>query len=131
MYALIAIAVFVVVAAGAFVAGSLLDQRNARARLMKERLARVQKPAEREPDEELAFLRDEMLSQIPALDTFLRRSERVSAFQKTLSQAGMQLRAGNFLLLCARAALLVPALPFTYTPTPRLPSPSTSTAFLL
>jgi len=86
MSALIAIVVFIVVALGAFVAGSLLDQRNARARLMKERLATVQKPAEREPNQELALLRDEMLSQIPALDTFLRRSERVSAFQKTLSQ---------------------------------------------
>src|ERR1700736_5273102 len=97
MSVLIAIFVFIVVALGAFVAGSLLDQRNARARLMKERLATVQKPAEREPNEELALLRDEMLSQIPALDNFLRRSERVSAIQKTLAQAGMQMRAGNFL----------------------------------
>src|ERR1700731_3792053 len=106
MSALIAIVVFIVVALGAFVAGSLLDQRNARARLMKERLATVQKPAEREPNE--------MLSQIPALDTFLRRSERVSAFQKTLSQAGMQLRAGNFLILCAGVGALVAPLAFIY-----------------
>jgi tight adherence protein B len=127
MSALIAIAVFVVVAAGAFVAGSLLDQRNARARLMKERLATVQKPAEREPDEELAFLRDEMLSQIPALDTFLRRSERVSAFQKTLSQAGMQLRAGNFLLLCAGAGALV----FIYSRNPAIAWAGMFIGFLL
>ncbi len=120
MSALIAIVVFIVVAVGAFVAGSLLDQRNARARLMKERLATVQKPAEREPNEELALLRDEMLSQIPALDTFLRRSERVSAFQKTLSQAGMQLRAGNFLMLCAGVGVLVAALVFIYSRNPAI-----------
>jgi tight adherence protein B len=120
MSALIAIFVFIVVALGAFVAGSLLDQRNARARLMKERLATVQKPAEREPNEELALLRDEMLSQIPALDTFLRRSERVSAFQKTLSQAGMQLRAGNFLMLCAGVGVLVAALVLIYSRNPAI-----------
>ena len=120
MSALIAIVVFIVVALGAFVAGSLLDQRNARARLMKERLATVQEPAEREPDQELAVLRDEMLSQIPALDTFLRRSERVSAFQKTLSQAGMQLRAGNFLMLCAGVGVLVAALVLIYSRNPAI-----------
>ena len=120
MSVLLAIVVFIVVAVGAFVAGSLLDQRNARARLMKERLATVQKPAEREPNEELALLRDEMLSQIPALDTFLRRSERVSAFQKTLSQAGMQLRAGNFLMLCAGVGVLVAALVLIYSRNPAI-----------
>ena len=131
MSALIAIFVFIVVALGAFVAGSLLDQRNARARLMKERLATVQKPAEREPNEELALLRDEMLSQIPALDTFLRRSERVSAFQKTLSQAGMQLRAGNFLMLCAGVGVLVAALVFIYGRSPAIAWAGMFIGFLL
>jgi tight adherence protein B len=131
MSALIAIVVFILVASGAFVAGSLLDQRNARARLMKERLATVQKPAEREPNEELALLRDEMLSQIPALDTFLRRSERVSAFQKTLSQAGMQLRAGNFLMLCAGAGVLVAALVFIYSRNPAIAWAGMFIGFLL
>ena len=131
MSALIAIVVFILVAAGAFVAGSLLDERNARARLMKERLATVQKPAEREPNEELALLRDEMLSQIPALDTFLRRSERVSAFQKTLSQAGMQLRAGNFLMLCAGVGVLVAALVFIYSRSPAIAWAGMFIGFLL
>src|SRR5258708_19435533 len=99
--ALIAILVFVVVAVIVFVAGSLLDQRSARARLIRERLATVQKAPERAPEEELALLRDEQLSQIPALDSLLRRSERVSAIQKVLAQAGMTMRAGNFLGLCA------------------------------
>ncbi|MGA7909404.1 MAG: type II secretion system F family protein [Candidatus Sulfotelmatobacter sp.] len=100
MPALIALVVFVIVALASFAIASLLDQRSARARLIKERLATVQKAPEREPHEELALLRDEQLSKIPALDTLLRRSPRVSAIQDSLTQAGMKLRAGNFLFLC-------------------------------
>src|SRR5690349_3091987 len=84
----------------------MLDQRRARARLIRERLATVQKAPERAPEEELALLRDEQLSQIPALDSLLRRSERVSAIQKTLAQAGMTMRAGNFIGLCAVTGIL-------------------------
>jgi len=88
--ALIALLVFVFVALMAFFVGSLLDQRNAQARLMKERLAMVEKGAEREPDAEFALLRDEQLSKIPAFDTLLRRSARVSAIQESLLQAGKE-----------------------------------------
>jgi tight adherence protein B len=104
---LIALLVFVVVALATFAAGSLVDQRRAQARLIKERLASVQKAPERAPDEELALLRDEQLSEIPALDTLLRRSARVSAIQDSLLQAGMKLRAGNFLVLCLLSGALV------------------------
>jgi tight adherence protein B len=96
----IALLAFVVVALATFVAASLLDQRRAQSRLIKDRLATVQKAPEREPDEELALLRDEQLSKIPALDTLLRRSPRVSAIQDSLLQAGMKFRAGNFLVMC-------------------------------
>jgi len=97
MEILVAVLAFVVVAAAVFAAFSLLDQRNSRARLLRDRLAAVQKSAEREPDEELELLRDEVLSDIPALDNLLRRSERVSNFQTMLSQADLKLRAGNML----------------------------------
>src|SRR5580693_3442890 len=97
---LIAFLVFVVVALAIFAVLSLVDQRRAQARLIKDRLATVQKAPEREPDEELALLRDEQLSQIPALDSLLRRSARISAMQEALLQAGMKFRAGNFLVLC-------------------------------
>ena len=103
---LIALLVFAVVALAVFAVGSLMDQRSARARLIKERLATVQKAPERAPEEELALLRDEQLSRIPALDTLLRRSERVSAIQKSLAQAGMTLRAGNFLGLCVATSIV-------------------------
>jgi tight adherence protein B len=106
MPALIALVVFFLVAVAAFVGGSLVDQRNERARLIKDRLASAQKAPERDPDEVQALLRDEQLSRIPALDTLLRRSARVSAIQEALLQAGMKLRAGNFLVLCVLCGAL-------------------------
>ncbi len=105
MPALIALVVFIVVALAAFGLGSIFDQRNAQARLIKERLANERKAPELAAEEELALLRDEQLSQIPALDTLLRRSARVTDIQKMLAQAGMSLRAGNFLGLSALAGV--------------------------
>ncbi|MFZ0419418.1 MAG: type II secretion system F family protein [Candidatus Sulfotelmatobacter sp.] len=115
MPALIAFLVFIFVALAAFAAGSLIDQRNARARLIKDRLATVQKAPERDPNEELALLRDEQLSKIPALDTLLRRSARVSAIQEALLQAGMKFRAGNFLMLCALCGVATGLAAILYT----------------
>jgi tight adherence protein B len=103
--ALMAFLVFVVVAIAAFALGSLVNERSAQARLLKERLASERKAPERAPEEELALLRDEQMSRIPALDSLLRRSERVSNIQKMLAQAGMSVRAGNFLGLCALAGI--------------------------
>jgi len=120
MPALIALLVFVTVALVVFVAGSLVDQRNARARLIKDRLATVQQTPEREPDEELALLRDEQLSKIPAFDTLLRRSERVSAIQDALLQAGMKFRAGNFLLLCVFSGVVAGLATVLYTRNPAI-----------
>jgi tight adherence protein B len=102
---LVAFLVFLVVAVAAFAAFSLLDQRRARARLIKERLAEERSGPERNAEQELALVRDEQLSEIPALDALLRRSPRVSALQKTLAQAGLTTRAGNFLGLCVACGI--------------------------
>jgi tight adherence protein B len=102
---LLAILVFVVVAGAAFAFGSLFNQRGAQARLIKERLADERKAPERSPDDELALLRDEQLSEIPALDSLLRRSSRISELQTMLAQGNVDLRAGNFLGLCALSGL--------------------------
>jgi len=120
MAALIALLVFIVVALAAFAAGSLIDQRNARARLIKDRLATVEKEPEREPNEELALLRDEQLSKIPALDILLRRSAQVSAIQEALLQAGMKFRAGNFLMLCVLCGTLAGLAAVLYTKNPAI-----------
>ncbi len=105
--ALIALVVFGVVALLAFAVFSLLDQRSAQARLIKERLANERKAPDLAADEELALLRDEQLSRIPALDNLLRRSARVSDLQKMLLQAGMDMRAGNFLGFSALSGIVV------------------------
>ncbi len=112
---LIAFLIFVLVAGAVFLLVSIFDQRNAQARLIKERLANERKAPERAPEEELALLRDEQLSKIPALDTLLRKSERVSAIQKMLSQAGMTMRAGNFLGVCAVVGIAAAILGYTFT----------------
>lgn len=98
---LVALLVSVVVALGAFALVSLFDQRSSRARIIKDRLAAVQRTPDEPPVEEVALLRDEQLSQIPSLDGFLRRSERISAIQIMLAQGDTNMRAGNFLALCA------------------------------
>jgi tight adherence protein B len=115
MFALIAILVFVVVTLTAFAAVSLFDQRSAQARLIRERLASVDKAATRAPSQELALLRDEMLSKIPALDNLLRRSARISSLQTMLEQADVGIRAGNILILCIGSALIIGIIAFIAT----------------
>ena len=107
MLAIIAILIFAIVAMGVFAVASLLDQRSAQARLLRERLANVQEAATESPNQELALLRDEMLSRIPALDNLLRRSSRISNLQPFLEQADLKIRAGNILLLCVVSGVVL------------------------
>ncbi|HTE89997.1 MAG TPA: type II secretion system F family protein [Terriglobales bacterium] len=116
---MIAIAVFVVVSLAVFTIGSLLDQRSARARLLRDRLASVQKAAERKPSEELALLRDEMLSEIPALDSLLRRSGRIANLQTLLSQADLKIRAGTILMLCVLSGVGLALVVLILSPFPQ------------
>jgi len=102
---LIAVLVFLVVAVGVFVVASLYDERNAQARILRDRLTATEKHTEQAPLN-VALLRDEMLSRIPAFDTMLRRSERVSQLQKMLAQGHVDIRAGNFLMMCAVSAII-------------------------
>jgi tight adherence protein B len=104
MVFIVAIVAFLIVFAGVFALASLLDERRSRARLLRERLATVQQAAERQPTEELALLRDELLSEIPALNRLLQRSPRITGLQRLLQQGDMKVRAGNFLLICVCSA---------------------------
>lgn len=109
--ALIAVVVFVLVAAGVFAVASLFDERRSHARLLRERLATVQKATEREPSEELVLLRDELMSDIPALNRLLQQWPRMTRLQGFLSQADVKIKAGKFLLLtvcsCVTCGVLV------------------------
>src|SRR3954451_17018215 len=97
----IVVGVFVLVMVGVFMVMTTLDERTARARLIRTRLHAVQRASERKPSDELALLRDELLSEIPTLNRFLSRSSRITRLQKYLSQADMKIRAGKFILLSA------------------------------
>src|SRR5215813_8210613 len=105
-------AVFLVIAVLGFVVGVLVDQRRARARVLRERLDSVQKVAEPEPNEELALVRDQNLSGIPALDTILRKSDRISNLQTILEQGDVGLNAGNIILLCLASGAVLGFLVF-------------------
>src|ERR1700674_4922280 len=111
MQIFLAILVFAVVTLAVFTVMSLLDQRKAQSRILRDRLSTVQKPTQ-QPAPDAALLRDELLSRIPAFDTFLRRSERVSALQELLAQGNLDVRAGNFLMLCIASALVLACIAF-------------------
>jgi tight adherence protein B len=112
---LIALVVFALVAFLAFAVFSLFDQRSAQARLIKERLANEKKAPELAAEEELALLRDEQLSRIPAIDNLLRRSARASDLQKMLAQAGTDLKVGNFLGFSALAGIGATILAYLFS----------------
>jgi tight adherence protein B len=120
MFILISIAVFVVVALGVFVIASLLDERSSKARLLRERLSTVDKSPERDAGENLALLRDEMLSRIPALDSLLRRSPRIANLQAMLEQADVKSRAGNVLLLCLVSGAVLGLLVLLFSGFPQM-----------
>jgi len=105
---LIAFLIFVVVTALVFAVMSLLDQRKAQARVLRDRLTTTEQTSG--GTLELALLRDEMLSRIPAFDTLLRRSERVSVLQKMLEQGSVNIRAGNFLIASVVCAIALAAI---------------------
>ena len=105
--------VFVAVSFAAFSFGVLLDQRRARARLIRERVAAA--PTAGIPQQTMALLRDEMLSRIPAFDTLLRRSERASRLQILLEQADLAVRVGNMLLYSLFSAAILGVLGYVLT----------------
>ncbi len=105
----VALLVFVAVTLAVFAGLSLFDQRKAQSRVLRDRLSAVQQ-SEEQPVLNAALLRDELLSRIPAFDTLLRRSVRVSLLQKMLAQGNVNIRAGNFLMLCVVSAVAFAAI---------------------
>ena len=118
MHLTLSIMVFLAVTLAFFSFASLVDARTSRARLIRERLIDAQKSAPNQASPDLALLRDEMLSQIPAFDTLLRRSSRINKLQEMLSQANIDSRAGNFLMLCAASGIAFGAFLFFLSPSP-------------
>jgi tight adherence protein B len=105
------LAAFVILAIGIFAIVTGLDRRNEQGRVLRERLSGLDTAMARHQSEELDLLKQELLSSVPALNRMLVNSPAITRLQKRLSQAGMEIRAGKFLLVCAcsgaMAALLV------------------------
>ena len=85
----IVLCVFVLVALTVFTAGWAFEQHRAQARLLHARLAYVHKTADETKVEDLELLRDELLSEIPAMDRLLRRYGRITQLQQYLAQDSM------------------------------------------
>ncbi len=102
---------FVILAIGLFAIFSGLDKRNEQARQLRDRLSSLDAAMARHQSEELDLLKQELLSSVPALNRMLVHSAAIAKLQKRLSQAGMRIRPGKFLLACgcsgAMASLLV------------------------
>jgi tight adherence protein B len=81
-----------------------------RARMLRDRLTTLERAAERNPSEEIAVLRDELLSDIPAFNRMLTAWPRATAIQRVLTQADIKIRAGKFILICAAAAAITGSL---------------------
>jgi tight adherence protein B len=99
MVALITIATFVVVLCIVLLVGNAMAHRNASANLYRERLQSINQATARGSSPELDLLRNEVLSEIPALQRFLAGSVYGQSLQQRLSQAQMKIRPGFFILL--------------------------------
>jgi tight adherence protein B len=111
---------FLAVATFAFVAVMAFENRSERARILRERLAAIDEAQSRAPSEELELLRDDLLSEIPALQNILRSSQSVSRLQRRLSQAGMNARPGKFILITILCGAACGLLVVNYTRVPLL-----------
>jgi tight adherence protein B len=98
---MILICVFIVLVIGVFAFISGLDARTQEARIIRGRLASIESAVARDPNSEAALLRDELLSTVPALDRVLKHSPAINKLQKILNQAGLTIRAGKMVLICA------------------------------
>ncbi|HEX8924288.1 MAG TPA: type II secretion system F family protein [Terriglobales bacterium] len=97
----IAFALFILLAIGFFAVAASVDQRSDEARILRARLESVRQAEARKPSEELALLRDELLSTVPALNKWLSRSSHIIKLNNYLLQAQITMRPGKFILLSA------------------------------
>ncbi len=97
------------------------DNRDDRMQLLRERLELVERAEKRQERVSLALLRDDLLSEIPALNRWLQRLGRGQALRTWLRQAAITTRPGKFMLLAAAcgiacATMAVPLAPWYGVP---------------
>jgi tight adherence protein B len=93
--------VLVFVSVTAALVGIQLFTVRGRQRQVLQRLDSIQMAQKRgDPTGELRLLRDELLSDVPLLHRMLSQWSWTGSLQRKISQAGMQIKPGKFLLLC-------------------------------
>lgn len=73
---------------------------------LRERLDLVQQAEKREARASLTLLRDDLLSEVPALQRWLSQAGTGVRLKRWLGQAAVPMRPGKFLLLCAGCGLI-------------------------
>jgi tight adherence protein B len=96
---LLLLLLFILLTAGVFLLAWGIDQRRSAGRVLSDRLAAVRQAEQRAPSEDLALLRDELLSGIPALHKLLVNVRAITRLQRFLSQADVKVRPGKFLAI--------------------------------
>jgi tight adherence protein B len=93
--------IFLLLALAMFALFTGAHQRGDQARLLRERLTAINRATQRNPRPELALLREEIASSIPALNELLTKSALITRLQDWLAQAAIKkMSASKFLLLC-------------------------------
>jgi tight adherence protein B len=83
-------------------------------RRVRQRLAAIQQSTSRGTSEEMGILREEVTSQIPALDRLLLNIPIFNKLQVTIQQAAMQTTAATLLLIALAVAFLVFLIGFLF-----------------
>jgi tight adherence protein B len=73
---------------------------------LRERLDLVQQAERRAPRASLTLLRDDLLSEVPALQRWLSQAGTGVRLKRWLEQAAVGMRPGKFVLLCAGSSLI-------------------------
>ncbi len=98
-------ALFIMIVALVLGLGMSWDRGNDRLKQLRERLELVEKAEKRESRVSLALIRDDLLSEIPALNRWLGEMGRGTALRGWLRQAAIETRPGKFLLTCVACGL--------------------------
>jgi len=77
-----------------------------RMKQLREKLELVKQAEERAPRASLSLLRDDLMSEVPALQRWLSQAGTGARLKRWLGQAALGMRPGKFLVLCAGAGLI-------------------------
>ncbi|MGH9486120.1 MAG: type II secretion system F family protein [Terriglobales bacterium] len=98
--------IFAVVVVLVFGLGLSWDRGDRRVQQLRDRLLLVEQAEHRESRTSLALIKDDLLSEIPALNRWLGQMGRGTALQHWIRQAGSTMRPGKFVLVCGGSGLL-------------------------